>query len=116
MQPFWIASDVSVLMGSNMRCGSSLGKRLLRLAAILPVLIALTAVSSRPSAAQACTNCKIPSGYTTSKQDPSQLCFNQDVVCTCGGVKSAQPMCLYKVIPGGGTHHSVLTPKLPANK
>src|SRR5580658_7208891 len=116
MQPFWIASDASVPMGPNIRCGSSLEKRLLRLAAILPVLIALTAVSSRPSVAQACTNCKIPSGYTTSKQDPSQLCFNQDVSCTCDGVKSSQPMCLYKVIPGGGTHHSVLTPKLPANK
>ena len=88
-------------------------------ASVLIVSVALLAgTSSIPAAAQECSDCKIPSGYTTMKQ-AGEGCTNKRVVCTCtppGGkpTKSAQEMCLYTVKAGGGgggLQPPVLTPK-----
>lgn len=75
---------------------------------ILAILLAasLTPFYLIPARAQECSDCKIPSGYTTVKQ-AGETCINKSVSCSCeqpGGqkVKSTQPMCLYLVKHGGG--------------
>jgi len=115
---FWIASDSSILMKRPFRLRPSLAKRALLLAAALPLLVVLAGISPKPATAQECTNCKIPSGYTTEKGTSGGGCVNKRVSCTCtppGGkpTKSSQEMCLYQVTVGGNLH-SVLPPGAPA--
>ena len=52
---------------------------------------------------QYCT-CPPPKGYSLTKGDADELCFNKRIACTCtppgsAPVKSDQPVCLYKLIP-----------------
>jgi hypothetical protein len=111
----WIANDSLASIRPPIPLGGSPGKRLFLLAAILPLLVGLASISSGPAVAQECSKCKIPSGYATLPGDKGELCVNKLVACTCTppgsqSVKSSQEMCLYKVVPGGGTHHAILTP------
>jgi hypothetical protein len=112
MLKFSIASDSSLM--SPFRLRAPLSKHVLLVAAALPFLVVSAGISSRPAAAQECSDCKIPSGYTTEKGTSGGGCINKLVACTCtppGGkpTKSSQEMCLYKVSVGGNLH-SVLTP------
>jgi len=118
MGPFWVASDSSVPMKPAFRLRSSLAKHVLLLAGALPLLVVLAGTLPKSAAAQECTNCKIPSGYTTEKGTSGGGCINKLVACTCtppGGkpTKSSQEMCLYRVSVGGNLY-SVLTPSAPA--
>jgi hypothetical protein len=78
-----------------------MARRFWSLALIAASLAIAMSISPQPASAQACTNCKIPSGYTPLKGDSSGSCVNKAVDCTCDGVKSKQPMCLYHVQAGG---------------
>jgi len=77
------------------------------LAAASLFLIPLACIFSTPAAAASeCSDCKIPSGYTTVKQT-GEGCTNKLVSCTCtppGGkpTKHSDYMCLYRAKAGGG--------------
>lgn len=104
MALFLVANDDSRLMR---RIGhqAPLSVRLSSLVAALALIIFSVSVSSHPSAAQECHNCKIPSGYTTLKGNSGGGCVNKLVKCTCTVAgkdhESSQEMCLYKVSVGG---------------
>jgi len=55
---------------------------------------------SGPGPQPACTKCNYPKGYSPTPSDSAELCTNKNVSCTCDGVKSTQPMCLYVIDPG----------------
>lgn len=80
-----------------------------RLAMGVAFVITLAGISSTPAAAQQCSDCKIPSGYTTVPQT-GESCVNKRVACNCNGIKSDQPICLYKAKAGGVPHEPVITP------
>jgi hypothetical protein len=95
------------------RADNATVKRIRRPFGLLALAVALAGLTIHPAAAaQTCTNCAIPSGYTTVKGKSEVGCTNMDVVCKCNGVKSSQPMCLYP----GGTLKAFGTPNPPNPK
>jgi hypothetical protein len=109
MERFCIARNNLEPVAQQIRLRASVGKRLFLSAAALPALVVFAGLSAGTVAAQECSNCKIPSGYTTEKGTSGGGCVNKLVACTCtppGGkpTKSSQEMCLYRVSRGGNLH------------
>jgi len=113
MPLFLFASDDVEMKKPRIHRRAAGAKNVCLLAIVVPLVAVLAGVSSRPAVAQAvseCSDCKIPSGYTTLKGDSAGSCVNKLVPCKCPGGKNSQYMCLYKVQTGGNLHSD-----LPAN-
>jgi len=78
-----------------------------------PPVLLLLLVAAGPAGAQAC-KCSPPAGFTAIPGEKGQHCVIKSEKCTCSGVKSVQPKCVYPVIPGGGKFHADETAGAPA--